>query len=196
MQIYWRNVQFHFYRFRSDVLINLCRYSQWLILYESKLSNDVFFIILDYCRYVSCARLVRLYRFEERCIDFSFCLHRCFSREFYQCLNDFCSCNQLDLQLSQIWLLSKFEIQLYIEHSNIRFRVDLTLDQFNFLLYIMSARCSIKMYKFAFVDIEARIVRLILFFAFAIYLFWKILSFKQKSMIRNSITLKGSENII
>ena len=68
-------------------------------------------------------------------------------------------------------LSSKFEIQLYIEYFNIRFRVDLTLDQLDSLLYIMFAWCSAEVYELALVDVEARIIRLISFLVFTIYFF-------------------------
>ena len=68
-------------------------------------------------------------------------------------------------------LSTKFEIQLYFEYFNIRFRVDLTLDQFDSLLHIVFAWCFIEMYKLALVDVEARIMRLASFLAFAIFFF-------------------------
>ena len=68
-------------------------------------------------------------------------------------------------------LSTKSEIQLYLEHSNIRLRVDLTLDQLDSLLHIVFAWCFVEMYELALVDVEARIMRLALFLAFAIYFF-------------------------
>ena len=68
-------------------------------------------------------------------------------------------------------LSTKFEIQLYFEHFNIRLRVDLTLDQLDSLLHIVFAWCFVEMYELALVDVEARIMRLASFLAFAIYLF-------------------------
>ena len=68
-------------------------------------------------------------------------------------------------------LSTKFEIQLYLEHFTIRFRVDLTLDQLDSLLHIVFTWYFAEMYKLVFVDVEARIMHLASFLVFATYLF-------------------------
>ena len=164
-------MQFQFQRFRRHSFVDSRSYFEWLTLYESKFFNDFIFVFLDRRRHISCVCLVRQHRSKDRCIHFSSRFYRCLSRESRSRLNDLCSSNQLDLQLFHIKLSTKFEVQLYLEHFNIRFRVDLIFDQFDFLLYIIFAWCSIEMYKLALVNVEARIMHLASFLAFAIWFF-------------------------
>ena len=69
-----------------------------------------------------------------------------------------------------------------IEHFDIRFYIDLTLDQLDSLLYIMFAWYFAEVYELAFIDIEARIIRLALFLVFAIYIFLFFLFLFVKSL--------------